>query len=197
MLVGGGQHRTEPIAQQVPGTLLLFGIIVVQVVASHPGAGQHMILAAIDDVQTDPQGLHHGRAGAAQVMRRPIAVLAVGEDQGIVMTPPGENLTVFEAGLAVTHLFAHHFHVHMPIILLVRKAPLGASHQGLELLKEMQGEGGEEDMVVLFLALGAFDVFTGEEPRLPVQIDLIERRLIAALTKACETAKAEIVASLG
>jgi hypothetical protein len=35
------------------------------------------------------------------------------------MTPPGESLTVFEPGLAVTHLFAHHFHVHMP-----REAPI-------------------------------------------------------------------------
>ena len=60
----------------------------------------------------------------------------------------------------------------MPIILLVRKAPLGVSRQYLELLKEMQGEGGEEDMVVLFLTAGAFDVFTGEESRLPVQIDI-------------------------
>jgi hypothetical protein len=60
----------------------------------------------------------------------------------------------------------------MPIILLVRKAPLGVSRQGLEFLKEMQGEGGEEDMVVLFLAPGAFDVFTGEEPGLLVQVDI-------------------------
>ena len=36
----------------------------------------------------------------------------------------------------------------------------------------MQGEGGEEDMVVLFLAAGAFDVFTGEESGLLVQIDI-------------------------
>ncbi|MGF6708725.1 hypothetical protein ABIA58_005624 [Pseudomonas frederiksbergensis] len=101
-----------------------------------------MVLTAVDDVQSDPQGLHHGCARAAQVMRRPIAVLAVGEDQRVVMTPSGESLTVFEAGLAVTHLFAHHFHVHMPIILLVRKAPLRISRQGFEFLKEMQGEGG-------------------------------------------------------
>ena len=43
----------------------------------------------------------------------------------------------------------------MPIILLVRKAPPGVSRQSLEFLKEMQGEGGEENMVVLFLAAGA------------------------------------------
>lgn len=61
----------------------------------------------------------------------------------------------------------------MPSILLVRKAPLGVSCQGLEFLKEMQGKGGEEDMVVLFLAPGAFDVFAGEEPGLLVQIDIL------------------------
>ena len=46
------------------------------------------------------------------------------------------------------------------------------SRQGLEFLKEMQREGGEEDMVVLFLAAGAFNVFAGEEPGLLVQIDI-------------------------
>ncbi len=118
-----------------------------------------MILAAVDDVQADPQGLHHGRARTAKVMRRPVAVLAVGKDQGIVVTPPGEGLAVFEPGLAIADLFTHHFHVHMPIIHLVRKAPLRVSRQGFEFLKEMQGEGGEEDMVVLFLAPSAFDFF--------------------------------------
>ena len=52
------------------------------------------------------------------------------------------------------------------------------SCQGLEFLKEMQGEGGEEDMVVLFLAAGAFDVFAGEEPRLPLQIDIFPFGLV-------------------
>lgn len=74
-------------------------------------------------------------------MRRPVAVLAVGKDQGIVMAPSGEGLAVFEPSLAITDLFTHRFYVHMPIIPLVRKAPLGVSRQGLEFLKEMQGEG--------------------------------------------------------
>ena len=100
------------------------------------------------------------------------AVLAVGKDQRVVVTPSGEGLAVFEPSLTVTDLFAHHFHVHMSIILFVGEAPLGMSRQGLEFLKEMQGEGGEENMVVLFLAAGAFDVFTGEEPGLPLQIDI-------------------------
>lgn len=46
-----------------------------------------MILAAIDDVQADTQGLRHARIGTAQVMRRPVTVLTVGKYQGIVMTP--------------------------------------------------------------------------------------------------------------
>ena len=131
-----------------------------------------MVLAAVDDVQADPQSLHHGRARAAQVMRRPVDVLAVGKDQGIVVTPSGEGLAVFEPGLAIADLFTHHLHVHMSVILLVRKAPLGISRQGLEFLKEMQGERREEDMVVLFLATSAFDIFAGEEPDLLVQIDI-------------------------
>jgi hypothetical protein len=86
-----------------------------------------MVLAAIDDIQAAPQSLHHGRARAAQVMQRPVAVLAVGQHQGVVMTPSLEGLAVFEAGLAVTDLFTHHFYVHMPIIQLAREAPLGMS----------------------------------------------------------------------
>ena len=46
------------------------------------------------------------------------------------------------------------------------------SRQGLEFLKEVQGERGEEDMMVLFLAASAFGVFAGNEPGLPVQIDI-------------------------
>ncbi len=74
--------------------------------------------------------------------------------------------------MAIADLFTHHFHVHMPISLLVRKAPLGISREGFQFLKEMQREGGEEDMVVLLLAPGAFDVFAREEPRLLIQIDI-------------------------
>lgn len=36
----------------------------------------------------------------------------------------------------------------------------------------MPGEEGEENMVVLFLTEDAFDIFTGEEPRPSVQIDI-------------------------
>ena len=41
-------------------------------------------------------------------MRRPAAVLTVGKDQGVVVTPPGEGVAVFEASLAVTDLLARH-----------------------------------------------------------------------------------------
>lgn len=52
-----------------------------QVMVPHLRTGQHMVLAAIDDVQADAQSLHHGRAPTAQVMRRPVAILALGKDQ--------------------------------------------------------------------------------------------------------------------
>jgi hypothetical protein len=51
-------YGTESIAQQIPGVLPLFGIVVMQVVASHPRAGQYVVLAVIDDLQADP---HAGR----------------------------------------------------------------------------------------------------------------------------------------
>jgi len=155
-----------------------------------------MVLATVDDIQADPQSLHHGRAGTAQVMRRPVAVLAVGKDQRIVMTPSGEGVAVFEPGLAIADLFTHHFYVHMPIIQLVGKAPLGISRQGLEFLKKMQGEGREEDMVVLFLAAGAFDVFTGEEPRLSLQIDIFPFGL-QQLANSAQRAQADPERELG
>ena len=88
------------------------------------------------------------------------------------MAPSGEGLAVFEPGLAIADLFTRHFYDHMPIILLVRKAPLRVSRQGFEFLKDMQREGRQEDMVVLFLAPSALDVFTGEEPGLSLQINI-------------------------
>ena len=84
----------------------------------------------------------------------------------------------------------------MPVVLLVRKAPLGVSRQYLELLKEMQGEGGEEDMVVLFLAPSAFDVFAGEEPGLLVQIDIFPFRL-EQFTNPAQRAQANPERELG
>ena len=59
----------------------------------------------------------------------------------------------------------------MPISLFVGKAPLGMSRQYLQLLKEMQGERREENMVVLLFTARAFDIFTGEEPGPLFQID--------------------------
>lgn len=88
------------------------------------------------------------------------------------MAPSGEGLAFFEPGLAIADLFTRHFYDHMPIILLVRKAPLRVSRQGFEFLKDMQHEGRQEDMVVLFLAPSALDVFTGEEPGLSLQINI-------------------------
>lgn len=85
-------------------------------------------------------------------MWRPVAVLAVGKDQRVVVKPSGEGLAVSESGLAIVDLFSHHLNVHMPIILLLRKAPLEVSCQCLEFLKEMQSKGREEDMVFLLLA---------------------------------------------
>lgn len=88
------------------------------------------------------------------------------------MAPSGEGLAVFEPGLAIADLFTHHFHLHVSVILLVRKAPLRVSRQGLEFLKEMQGKGRQEDRVVLLMTPRAFDVFAGEKPAWLVLIDI-------------------------
>ena len=44
---------SESIAQLIRSVFFPVGIIVIQIVASHSGAGQYMILAEIDDVQAD------------------------------------------------------------------------------------------------------------------------------------------------
>jgi hypothetical protein len=86
------------------------------------------------------------------------------------MTRSSQGLAVFEPSLAIADLFTHNFHVHMPIILLVRKASPGISRQDLEFMKEMQSKRGEEEMVILLLASGAFDVFARDKRGLPVQM---------------------------
>ncbi|MNG37279.1 hypothetical protein D3C84_1245790 [compost metagenome] len=51
-------------------------------------------------------------------------------------------------------------------------------------------------MVVLFLAPGAFDVFTGEEPGLPVQIDIFPFGL-EQLANPAQRAQADPECELG
>jgi hypothetical protein len=85
------------------------------------------------------------------------------------VTPSGEGLAIFETGLAIAYLFAHHFHGNMPIILFVGKNTMGCVPSGASVPEKCRGKGGEEDMVVLFLAASAFDIFTGEIPSLLVQ----------------------------
>jgi len=46
---------------------------------AHLAAGQHVVLAAVDQLQRNAQCLHHRRARAAQVVRRPGAALAAGQ----------------------------------------------------------------------------------------------------------------------
>jgi len=62
--------------EQSPGAALFIVVLVLQVVASHSAAGEHMVLAAVDHVRADAERLHHRHGRAAQIMRRPLAVRA-------------------------------------------------------------------------------------------------------------------------
>lgn len=62
-------------AQRRPGCALLFRVVVVHVVASNFTARQHVVLAAVDDVEAHAQLLHHGGAGAAQVVQRALRLM--------------------------------------------------------------------------------------------------------------------------
>lgn len=72
-------------AQHAPRFALLVRIVMVQVMPSYLGATQHMVLAAVNDFNADAQPLHHGRAGAAQVVRSPWPRQASGQDERIVV----------------------------------------------------------------------------------------------------------------
>lgn len=50
----------------------------VQVVPAHPAALHHVVLAAVDDVRVDAQGLHHRGGRAAHIVGRPFALGALG-----------------------------------------------------------------------------------------------------------------------
>ena len=91
--------------------------------ASHPGPGQNMVLAAINNIQTNLQCLHHGSPGASHIMRCPASVLTIGEHQGVVMTTTGEGLTQLELRLPITNLFADDLTVDRPFIIFRREAP--------------------------------------------------------------------------
>lgn len=51
-----------------------------------------MVLAAIDYIERNPRRLHHRRTRAAQVMRRPSAILAAGDRQGVVVALERQRL---------------------------------------------------------------------------------------------------------
>lgn len=45
-------------AQTLPGNCFLTHLVMMQIVTPHSTPGQHMILAAVDHIQIDAQGLH-------------------------------------------------------------------------------------------------------------------------------------------
>lgn len=82
------------------------------VMPAHLAARQHMVLAAIDQLQRNAQRLHHRRTRVAQIVRRPLAVGIGGQHQRVVIAPILQRrarhavLVLFEHRLAVADLFA-------------------------------------------------------------------------------------------
>ena len=75
-----------------------------------------MVLAAIYDVERYADRLHHCRSRAAHVVRRPCAILAICQDQTVIMMPAGQRFAaILEAALPVTDQFADIFGVDVAI----------------------------------------------------------------------------------
>ena len=106
-----------------PRISLLIGVVVMQIVATHLAAGEDVVLATIDHIETDTKSLHRGRGCSPQIVRRPFAISATGQYQGIVIPAVLERFPVLELHLTVADLFGDRFQIDVPICLASREAP--------------------------------------------------------------------------
>ena len=87
-----------------------------QVVPPDFRAAQKMVLTAINDIERYADRLHHRRSGAAHVVRRPCAILAICQDQAVIMMPPGQRLAaILEAALPVPDQLADSLRVDVAV----------------------------------------------------------------------------------
>ena len=87
-----------------------------QVVPPDFRAAQKMVLTAINDVERYADRLHHCRASAAHVVRRPCAILAICQDQTVIMMPAGQRFAaILEAALPVTDQLADGLRVDVAV----------------------------------------------------------------------------------
>jgi hypothetical protein len=155
----------------------------VQVMPPHLTARQHMVLAAIDDIECDAQALHQRRTGPTQIVRSPGTIFAVVEYECIVVSPVLHGLgrstvlAALEHRLAVANLLAHRLFTHMSLSVFCRKTPLSMPRHPLSMPRHLlkltelvERKRGQIDGEVLQLAL---DVFARNEPLPRFEIDMI------------------------
>ena len=147
----------------------------VHVVPAHLAVGQHVILAPINDVEGHAQLLHHGGAGAAQVVRHPLAVRASGQDPSVVVAAVLEHarravLALFEHHLAVTQLLADRLDAEVAGGAVIREALIGMPCQRVQLLELLEGERRQVDHQVRDVIL---DVRLRREPFACRQVDVL------------------------
>ena len=147
----------------------------VQVVSAHPTALHHMVLAAVDHIGVDAQGLHHRGRRAAHIVGRPFAAGALGKHQGVVVAALLQRFgALLELGLAVAHLLGDGLHTHMAVLHMPGgKAPAGIAGEDMQGLELAQGEVGQEDQLILLFADTALDVLPRDEPLALLQIDML------------------------
>jgi hypothetical protein len=124
-----------------------------------------VVLAPVDGIQLNAQRLHHRRPGAAQVMRRPRAIFATGQHQGVVVLPVLHRLArpavlvLLEHRLPIAQLLADRLPLHWAVLQRRREAPgrvPGALVQQLELRQREVGQIG----VILVLIELSFSCVT-------------------------------------
>jgi len=84
----------------------------VQIVPTDLTTWENVAPAPVDDLQRNAQALHHRGAGTAQIVRRPRAVRAAGQQQHVAMLPVLHRLarrailSLLKPGLPITDLLA-------------------------------------------------------------------------------------------
>ena len=145
----------------------------VQVVPAHFSATQQVILATVDNIQSDANLLHHRGTRAPEIVRRPFAICAVTQYQRVVMAASCEWLAaILELHLPVAYTFGDAFEVDVAGIVGCREKKGCGASEGVQFLELTQGEGRQENVMVLSLSAMSFGVLGWEKPRSFSNIDV-------------------------
>ena len=125
------QYRLDLAAELSPRLARLSRVLVRQVVPPHLAAGQHVVLASIDNFWRHAERLHHRCCRASQVVRCPFAASAAAQHERVVMTAALQLHAVLELLLAISDLLGDRLEIKVQFAI-ARESTKASSRSGHE-----------------------------------------------------------------